>query len=64
VLGEGTVIGNNCNLNECYTGKGVRVSDGSKLKSETLSADDGTKDGDSDGGLNEGEYDEGDEEEA
>ena len=49
MLDEGTIIGNNCNLNECSSGKGVRVGDNSKLKSEILSNDDGTKeDGEND----------------
>ena len=36
ILGGNTIIGNNCNMNECYSGKSVKVNDGSRLKSEVL----------------------------
>mmetsp|Transcript_11886 Transcript_11886/g.17969 ORF Transcript_11886/g.17969 Transcript_11886/m.17969 type:complete len:485 (-) Transcript_11886:169-1623(-) len=38
VISEGTVIESNCNLNECYVGRHARIKEGSRLKSEALSA--------------------------
>ena len=39
VLCADVTVENNCNLNDCCIGKGVKISQGTKMKSEALAVD-------------------------